>query len=370
MERDDRLRRFREAMAVVYGPFDNLSDDEATAWIPPDSPGAGGHRGRYLWTDAFGVVNFLTLFRETSSPRYLLLAKRLVTAVHAVLGSTRDGSARLPGATDAEPLRGGLRIGKASASGADGDGQYHHYLTLWMFALNRLSLAAGEPLYNALAVQLAQAVHPRFVLRRASGELCMVWKVSTDMQRVLVASQGHLDAATGYVVCTLLRRAAPGRDVLAAEVADYAHLMHHGLLAPSGDALDLGMGLWICQFVADERWAAELRAEGLRLARVLLDEDSELMRRGAARRLAFREFGACLGVACADADEDLGPMVDAVVEFWERQVQGDEDLDLRPISQVMYAAALIPGGKSHHIEVKRSALIVESFPERIPRRHQ
>ncbi|POR39213.1 Vacuolar amino acid transporter 3, partial [Tolypocladium paradoxum] len=100
MARDDRLRRFNEAMSVVYGPLDHLTDDEAATWIPPDKPGAGGHRGRYLWTDAFGVVNFLTLFRETSSPKYLVLAKRLVAAVHDVLGRTRDGSARLPGATD------------------------------------------------------------------------------------------------------------------------------------------------------------------------------------------------------------------------------------------------------------------------------
>jgi len=33
-----------------------------------------------------------------------------------------------------------------------------------------------------------------------------------------------------------------------------------------------------------------------------------------------------------------------VLDFWERH-QGGEDDDLRPISKVMYAAALIPGGK-------------------------
>ena len=328
MEQDDRLRHFTEAMIGVYGFFDDLTEDEAASWDPPHSPGAGGHGGRYLWTDAFAVVNFITLFRETSSPKYLTLAKRLVTTVHDVLGRTRDGSARLPGATDAEPLRGGLRIGKPSATGADGDGQYHHYLTLWMFALNRISLAAEAPVYNALAVQLAQAIHPHFVLRRASGEKHMVWKISTDMQHVLVSSQGHLDAATGYVVCKLLQRgaAAPERDVLAAEVADYEHLMHQGSLSPSGDSLDLGMGLWISQFAADERWAADLREEGLQLARVKLGEDSELMRKGAAHRLAFREFGACLGVSCTSEDEHLRARVDAVVEFWEKQVQRAEDV--------------------------------------------
>ncbi|POR38732.1 Vacuolar amino acid transporter 3 [Tolypocladium paradoxum] len=128
--------------------------------------------------------------------------------------------------------------------------------------------------------------------------------------------------------------------------------MRRGTLAPSGDALDLGMGLWMCQFVADEPWAADLRDQGLRLARRVLAADSGLMRRGAAQRLAFREFGACLGVACASEDDDLKERVDAVVEFWERRLEEDSDVELRPISLVMYSAALIPGGRSHHLEAK------------------
>lgn len=143
--------------------------EHAATWSPPTNPGAGGHRGRYLWTDAFGVVNLITLWRETKSPVYLELAKRLAQTVHNVLGRTRDGSARLPGATDERPLDGGLRIGKLDEAGPDGDGQYHHYLTLWMFALNRLALAAREDRWNELAVQLAKAIHHRFVVEGMRG---------------------------------------------------------------------------------------------------------------------------------------------------------------------------------------------------------
>lgn len=117
------IQRFREAMRLVYGPLDNIAGDTARTWVPPDHPGAGGHRGRYLWTDAFGVINFITLAKETSSPIYLTLAKRLTSTVHDVLGRTRDGSARLPLATDEAPLKGGLRIGKLEARGSDCDGQ-------------------------------------------------------------------------------------------------------------------------------------------------------------------------------------------------------------------------------------------------------
>ena len=54
-----RLTKFLNAMKSVYGPFDTLSPAQAAAWTPP--PMAEGHRGRYLWTDAFGVLNLLTL---------------------------------------------------------------------------------------------------------------------------------------------------------------------------------------------------------------------------------------------------------------------------------------------------------------------
>ncbi|KAJ9155103.1 Vacuolar amino acid transporter 3 [Pleurostoma richardsiae] len=363
------VRRFQEAMQRVYGPIAEAAatPQAAERWVPPDKPGAGGHRGRYLWTDAFGVLNLITLYRETGSATYLQLARRLVRTVHDVLGSTRDGSSRLPGATDAEPLRGGLRIGKAEARGPDGDGQYHHYLTLWMFALNRLALAAGEPAYNALAVQLAEAVHPRFVLRGPGGEAArMVWKVSADMREVLVPSEGHLDAATGYVVCGLLREAAERfgqtdrerQPVLENEMDDYRELMGRGggraHMAASRDMLDLGMGLWACHFLRDkEEWAAKLGGESVEIAKEVLREGGGgILAKDPGRRLAFREFGTCLGLRCYNnsfggedgRDEGLEERVAALVGFWEKYMEESlDEEDLRPITLVMYAAALIPG---------------------------
>src|SRR5712664_3313369 len=79
-----RLALFEQAMETLYG---NLSAvDDPDRWTPP--PNSGGHRGRYLWTDAFGVINFLTLHQELSGTatgkqdtRYLMLARRLVDTV-------------------------------------------------------------------------------------------------------------------------------------------------------------------------------------------------------------------------------------------------------------------------------------------------
>ncbi|KAL7791411.1 hypothetical protein V8C37DRAFT_382318 [Trichoderma ceciliae] len=357
MPRFDKMGRFIEAMKTVYGPFDELSSEDADNWKPPDDPGAGGHRGRYLWTDAFGVVNFITLFKETAKPKYLTLAKRLVKVVHDTLGRTRDGLKRLDGATDEEPLRGGLRIGKQDAKGSDGDGHYHHYLTLWMFALNRLSVAAGEIKYNDLAIQLARSIHPRFLMHCLSGDLRMVWKISVDMKDILVSTEGHLDAATGYVVYKLLQSTAAKQghrnNVLHLEINDYWNLMSRkGSLSPGTDLLDLGMGLWMCHIWEDEPWATRLRNKALPKAEELLGEHSAMMQRSASRRLAFREFGTCVGVACWDAGDNLQSRVTALLEFWNKHLE-DKDTrgGLEPISHVMYAAALVVGGEAVHTKI-------------------
>lgn len=61
-------------------------------------------------------------------------------------------------------------------------------------------------------------------------------------------------------------------------------------------------------------------------------------------RLAFREFGTCLGIKCFDGDRFLEKRVADVIKFWEAFMKDVTADDLRPISMVMYAAALIPGG--------------------------
>jgi uncharacterized protein (DUF427 family) len=72
---------------------------------------------RYLWTDAFGIVLFVSLYRELGESKWLDRAEALVADVEHVLGRPH-----------------GLRIGKAP----ERDGQYFHYLAMWLFALQRL----------------------------------------------------------------------------------------------------------------------------------------------------------------------------------------------------------------------------------------
>jgi len=217
-----------------------------------------------------------------------------------------------------------------------------------MFALNRLALATGESEYNQLGIQLAKAIHPRFVRRAEGGGLGMVWKLSTDMKAVLVPSEGHLDAATGFVVYRLLQQAA-GKlsgtsDELSSEIADYRQLMsREGRLKASYDPLDLGMGLWMAHFFRGEGWAGALGNQSLEVTRAVLDESRGLLAQNLARRLAFREFGMCLGLKCWGVDEQVKKRLKAVIEFWQEIVEDPTSEDLRPITVAMYAAALVPG---------------------------
>ena len=82
------------------------------AWMRTESIWPNGQR--YLWTDAFGVVLLISLHAESGERRYLDQAEWVVAEVDRVLGRPR-----------------GIRIGEAP----DRDGQYFHYLAMWLYAL-------------------------------------------------------------------------------------------------------------------------------------------------------------------------------------------------------------------------------------------
>src|SRR5688572_8941428 len=112
---------------------------------------------RYLWTDAFAVCNLLALERTE-------LALALIDQVHRTLAPVRDPD---------HPTRAGLRIGKKLPERRPGeplderlewerDGQYFHYLTKWMHALDQATRRTGEPKFNLWARELAVVAHRAF----------------------------------------------------------------------------------------------------------------------------------------------------------------------------------------------------------------
>jgi len=144
---------------------------------------------RYLWTDAFGLVLLVSLYRELGEKQYLDEAEWVVAEVNRVLGRPR-----------------GIRIGEEP----DRDGQYFHYLAMWMYALGRLGTI--NPEYHQRAVELTKDVHSSFVI----PERGVIWKMQGDLSSPYPGyGLGGLDHFHGYVVYRLL-----DPDALASEIED------------------------------------------------------------------------------------------------------------------------------------------------------
>jgi len=226
---------------------------------------AGGEMQRYLWTDAFAVCNFLGLARATGKRQLMELALALIDRVHHCLGQHRKDDPRdgwISGLSRAEgglhPTRGGLRIGKALPErGAGGhlderqewdrDGQYFHYLSKWMHALDQAARATRQAQFNLWARELADSAFHAFSYLPAGsrGPRRMYWKMSIDLTRPLVPSMGQHDPLDGYITAIELRAstavladAGPEPD-LELETTEYAAIIRRGEWA-TADPLGLG----------------------------------------------------------------------------------------------------------------------------------
>ncbi len=282
---------------------------------------------RYLWTDAFAVCNFLELYRQTNDELYKQLALRLVEQVQNVLGRHRDDDPRtgwISGLNEKEgamhPTRGGLRIGKGMNERKrddpydeqrewDRDGQYYHYLTKWMHALNRISRVTGDATFNRWAIELAKTAHAGFTYAPASGgRKRMYWKMSIDLSYPLISSMGHHDPLDGLITYLQLQATAAkaseksARLDLSAEITDMAP-MCEGLRWETDDPLGIGELLSTAY-----KLAQLILIEGLErtdLLDVLLGSSlvslqsyasSAPLKLPAQYRLAFRELGLSIGL--------------------------------------------------------------------------
>ena len=350
---------------------------------------------RYLWTDAFAVCNFLGLARATGEERYRRLALSLVGQVHQVLGRHRDDDPRqgwVSGLGEREggehPTRGGLRIGKGLPErepGAtfrerqewDRDGQYFHYLTRWMHALDQVSRDTGDARYNVWARELDATAYSAFSYIPDADQLPrMYWKMSIDLSRPLVLSMGQHDALDGYITTLQLRAtrsasfpASSGPD-LAGEAAAYRDMALAGQWA-SPDPLGIG-GLLDDAYRVAQLMALGAVKDGALLERLLqaaLNGLESYARSGeleepADYRLAFRELGLAIGLAAvqelaegefdfetrvADRLESLRafvPLGEEIEAFWRKpgNRQSAAWSGHRDISEVMLATRLIPEG--------------------------
>jgi hypothetical protein len=356
------------------------------------------HPIRYLWTDAFAVCNYLELYRITEERDYLDLAVRLVHQVHHTLGRHRDDDARkgwISGLDEGEgefhPTAGGLRIGKKLRERKAGepidehleweqDGQYYHYLTKWMHALNRVGLVTSDPAYSVWAVELAKRANSAFCYQPSTGGgERMYWKMSIDLSRPLVMSMGQHDPLDGYVTynelqVTALRSKGRQQPELVNEIEDIGKILRLEGFA-TDDSLGMG-GLLI-----DAARIAQVLEMGGKLKTGLLEAviDATLISVGsyalggemeldAESRLAFRELGLSIGLkGLPRVKASLGRIPnrqtsyellqkvtdlerfttigDEIDKFWTapQNQKSTTWFDHREINMVMLATSLAPG---------------------------
>jgi hypothetical protein len=345
--------------------------------IDSDRPGA-----RYLWTDSFALCNCLALGRASGKRRWLERALHLVERVHSALGRHRPDDSRhgwISGLGEREgelhPTRGGLRIGKPLQERRldqpfderlewDRDGQYFHYLTKWMHALDQLARATAEPRFNLWARELATAAHASFCYRPPGGARRMVWKMSVDLSRPLVPSMGQHDPLDGFVTYAQLEAtalqlgSAASGPSLARARSDFEAMLEASELA-TADTLGLGGLLsdayrWAQLLDAGAISRTELFERLLVAARHGLENYVRLgeAREPASRRLGFRELGLAIGLASARRSSRLavfeayGALRAELESFWldpahRRAATWSEHRD---ISEVMLATSLVPDG--------------------------
>jgi len=354
---------------------------------------------RYLWIDAFAVCNFLGLYRQTHDEEHKKLALLLVYRVHNILGRHRDDDRRkgwISGLDGQEgelhPTVGGLRIGKKMSERGpddpfdeqlewDRDGQYYHYLTKWMHALNCVSSITGDPAFGRWAVELAKTAYAKFTAGPSSGDRRrMYWKMSIDLSYPLVASMGHHDPLDGLITyCELQAGPAGGSHESADLTGEIEGLaaMCKGKDWTTDDPLGIG-GL-----LSDAYRAAQMMASGTfpqaDLLAALLDAcrlglrayvSTDSLESPARRRLAFRELGLSMGLHALEKLQrlieeqpgifDKGQSLTRQVEIlmrYEALAEIIEDFwldpanrgapsftDHRDINTVMLATSLAPDG--------------------------
>ena len=359
-------------------------------------------RRRYLWTDAFAVCNYIGLARASGEQGYAESALQLVNQVHHTLGRHRNDDRRsgwISGLSEHDgerhPTWGGLRIGKDLPERGprspfderlewDRDGQYFHYLTKWMHALDQVTRSTQQPRFNAWARELARSAFEAFTYLPSptSEPRRMHWKMSIDLARALVPSMGQHDPLDGYISSLQLRATAAALPQPATgpnledESRQYAAMLKRGELA-TADPLGLG-GLLIDAYRVQQLMQQGALPDAQLLDRLLdaaLTGLQHYIQRGelqlpAKHRLAFRELGLAIGLhamermhqAADHESEDAAtspwrraqlqalmqylPLRDEIEAIWRdpEQQRAATWTEHQDINEVMLATSLAPDG--------------------------
>lgn len=293
----------------------DISADEAVAYVQNKlewmrSKQIWPNGLRYLWTDAFGLLLLVSLYEKLGLRSYLEEAEWLVSEVDRVLGRPR-----------------GIRIGEEP----DRDGQYFHYLAMWLYAL--AILGHHRPQYRQNGIELVHQIHESFLVPGRG----IIWKMQEDLSGPYPgAGFGALDAFDGYVSYRML-----DEKLLAAEIADMRTLIdaHYPDLHITQD-LGLGMMLWLSHFFASEDWAIVQRRRCLEMLDSMWQSAGYFCRQPYLpnTKFAFTNYGVSVGL---QAVGEMRARVRKLNEYFDSYRSGDE-YDTAAITHVMSCNSYFP----------------------------
>ncbi len=279
------------------------------AWMREQSIWPNGLR--YLWTDAFGLVLLVSLYKELNEDQYLKQAEWLVAEVERVLGRVR-----------------GIRIGEA----ADRDGQYFHYLAMWLYAL--AVLGKFIPTYQDKGVELVEQIHDRFVIPNKG----VIWKMNETLDAPYPGyGLGALDAFDGYISYRMLDESS-----LLHQIGDMKKLIDQTAfdLTITQD-LGLGMMLWLTHFFPNEEWAKIQKSRCVSMLDHMWQEPGYFCREPYLpdTKFAFTNYGVSIGL---QASSEMPERVQKLNDYFEEYRSGDE-YDTNAITHVMACTSHFPG---------------------------
>ncbi|SDG67965.1 hypothetical protein [Psychroflexus sediminis] len=342
---------------------------------------------RYLWTDAFALLNFLALKKSDGSNVNQDSALKIIHEVHHHLGKFASNDPRTGWISELpeekaknHPTVKGLRIGKQLPERKpeeaynqqlewQRDGQYFHYHTRWITAL----LKAGELLekeeFAKWAAELSLA-GSYFIIHK-NNDISMHWKMSVDLSRPLVPAMGAHDPLEG-LLCALQAREMSEfyNEEFDIYIEDLKLLCQYSNWQTE-DALGIG-GLLLNVIRATELQKKMDLPDAVKpesLLRVVEQSLKAFYRsyepeKSAEYRLAFRECGLSLGLRCLkgnlefleknglkpDIDSEIWSIADEIEAFWlsPEHTQVSTFQDHLDINQVSLAASLL-ARKAPHI---------------------
>ena len=222
----------------------------------------------------------------------------------------------------------GIRIGDEP----DRDGQYFHYLAMWLYAL--AVLGRHEAGYRDRRIALAREIHDAFIVPGHG----VWWKMNEDLSTLYPGyGFGSLDAFDGYVSYRVL-----GEEALAPQIADMRHLIE-GTAPSLSITQDLGVGmmLWMTHFFPAESWARTQKSRCLRVLDRMWNPHGFFCREPdlPSMRFAFTNYGVSVGL------QAVGEMPDRIAKlnaYFEGYRAGDE-YDRAAITHVMACSSHFPG---------------------------